>query len=778
MSSFGEGTHYEFGWRIRFGAIPFAPGVDEVTNNSATEVLIRLRSRTALMLAVALLFALASPARADVTTNNQGNMRVGWYSNQPGLAPSAVTASSFGALFTAAVDGQVYAQPLVSSGTLVVATEKNNVYGLSASTGVQQWTRNLGVPWTVNVSCPDLRPVVGVTSTPVIDPATHTVYVVNKTYASGTSGPAAWWMHALDVATGAERAGFPVAISGTAQNAPARTFAPTNQLQRPGLLLLNGVVYAAFGSICDISPFAGWIFGVTTGGALRTRWSAMTSSSDGAGIWQSGSGIMSDGLNRLFVATGNGGFVLTGPTPGSHPPADLGIAVVRLGVQSDGTLQAKDFFSPRNAPDSSTRNIDLGAGGPVGLPNAYFGTSQIPHLAFVQGKDGYAYLLNRDNLGGYRQGAGGTDAVVKRIGPFGGVWGKVGVWPGDGGYLYIVTANPNGGSDQVSSGNLLVYKYGLDTNGKPTITLAATSSDTFPFGSGSPVVTSNGTTAGSALVWTIWRSPQPTTTPAQLRAYDPVPVGGHPVLRWSAPIGIATKFSVPTVDSNRVYVATNNGFVTAYGACGGASRPPCTLDDSPPTTAIIIPSGGATLSANSVLDASASDNVGVTAVEFHATDAALDNRVIGAAISTKYGWVLTWDTTTVANGSYTLTSVAHDAAGNTTTSSPISVTIQNADTTPPTTAIVSPTDGATLSANSVLDASASDNVGVTAVEFHATDAALNDTVLGSATLTNNDWVLTWDTTTVANGSYTLTSVAHDAAGNTTTSNPISVTIQN
>jgi hypothetical protein len=738
----------------------------------------RVRSRAALMVVVACTIALVSPARADVTTNNQGNMRVGWYSNQAGLAPSAVTNSSFGALFTAAVDGQVYAQPLVSSATLIVATEKNKVYGLAAGTGVQKWTRNLGVPWTNDIGCPDLLPTIGVTSTPVIDAATHTVYMVNKTYASGTSGPAAWWMHAMDVATGVERAGFPVAIDGTAQNAPSRTFAPTNELQRPGLLLDNGVVYAAFGSLCDISPFAGWIFGVTTGGTLRTRWSAMTSSTDGAGIWQSGSGIMTDAPGRLFVSTGNEGFVLTGPTAGSSPPADLGMAVARLGVQPDGTLRAKDFFSPRNAPADSAKNIDLSSGGPVGLPNAYFGTAQIPHLMFVQGKDGYAYLLNRDNLGGYRQGAGGGDAVVARIGRFGGVWGKAGVWPGDGGYLYVVTANPKGGTDRVSSGNLLVYKYGLGTNGRPTITLAATSSDPFPFGSGSPVVTSNGTTSGSALVWTIWRSPQPTTTPAELRAYDPVPVNGRPVLRWSTPIGTATKFSVPTIDANRVYVATNNGFVTAYGACGGASRPPCTPDDSPPTTAIISPSGGATLSANSFLDASASDNVGVSAVEFHATDAAHNDRVLGSATRTNFGWVFTWDTTTVANGSYTLTSVAHDAAGNTTTSNPISVTIQNADTTPPTTAIISPTDGATLSANSDLAATASDNVGVTAVEFHATDTALNDTVLGSATLTNNDWVFTWDTTTVANGSYTLTSVAHDAAGNTTTSNPISVEIQN
>src|SRR5205823_1681669 len=122
-------------------------------------------------------------------------------------------------------DGQVYAQPLVSQNTLLVATEKNNVYGLDPATGAQKWVRNLGTPWDPTVlACPDLVPYVGITSTPVIDPATGTAYLVNKTYASGTSGPAAWWVHAIDVASGAERAGFPVQINGSARNDPSVTF--------------------------------------------------------------------------------------------------------------------------------------------------------------------------------------------------------------------------------------------------------------------------------------------------------------------------------------------------------------------------------------------------------------------------------------------------------------------------------------------------------------------------------------------------------------------------
>jgi iron transport multicopper oxidase len=137
------------------------------------------------------------------------------------------------------------------------------------------------------------------------------------------------------------------------------------------------------------------------------------------------------------------------------------------------------------------------------------------------GEEGYVYLLNRDNLGGYKQGVGGGDSVVQRIGPRGGVWGRAGVWPGDGGYVYIPT------SSGLASGGLLdVYKYGLSGSGSPSLSLVASSSDAFGFGSGPPVITSNGTQSGSALVWIIWSADR-SGDGGQLRAYDPVPVA-HP----------------------------------------------------------------------------------------------------------------------------------------------------------------------------------------------------------------------------------------------------------
>ena len=256
----------------------------------------------------------------------------------------------------------MYAQPLISNGTLLVATETNNIYGLDPATGTQRWTRNLGIWWNpADLGCGDLTPSIGVTGTPVVDPATNTMYLLSKTYVSGTSGPAAWYAHAVDIATGAERPNFPVLIDGTATNDPTQTFNPTKQLQRPGLLLMGGVVYAAFGAHCDSSPYSGWIAGISNAGSLTTLWTAASQSGGGAGIWQAGSGPVSDGPGQIILSTGNGK-VAAAPTPGATPPTALGEAVVRLTVQGDGSLKATDFFAPYDAASLNGWDADLGSG--------------------------------------------------------------------------------------------------------------------------------------------------------------------------------------------------------------------------------------------------------------------------------------------------------------------------------------------------------------------------------------------------------------------------------
>ena len=169
--------------------------------------------------------------------------------------------------------------------------------------------------------------------------------------------------------------------------------------------------------------------------------------------------------------------------------------------------------------------------------------------------------------------------------------------------------------------------------------------------------------------------------------------------------------------------------------------------------------------ARSTVSATASDNVGVVGVQFR-----LDGATLGAEDTTA-PYAVAWDTTTASNGAHTLTAVARDAAGNTTTSAAVTVTVLN-DTTAPTVGITAPANGATVSGTMTVGATASDNVGVVGVQFRLDGATLG------AEDTTAPYSIAWDTTTASNGAHTLTAVARDAAGNTTTSAAVTVTVAN
>jgi len=495
---------------------------------------------------------------------NADDLRTGWYPDQAALSPASVSAPDFGQLFQVSVDGSVYAQPLLANGALVVVTENNHVYALDPSSGGAIADRLLEPPWNpADLGCGDLVPTIGITGTPVIDTRTNTAYFTAKTYANGSSGPAAIYMHAVNVPSLVEQAGFPVLIQGVADNQnPTVTFDATHELQRPGLVLVGNSVYATFGAHCDATPFKGWVVGVSTSGSITAMWSAEDSFNDGGGIWQSGGAPMSDRPDSLIVVTGNGE-VPPQPTPGNQPPNILGQAWVRLNVGGDGKLTATDFWMPYDAEQLNVWDADVGSGGPMGLPDS-LGTAEHPHLAVAAGKQGYVYLLDRDNLGGLGQGPGGSDNVVQRIGPYGGVWSRPAVWPGSGGWVYYPTAS-GGTTSQASSGMLNVFSVGVDGTGLPTLSFVAQSTDAFGFGSSAPVVTSDGLTDGSAMVWVVW-SPDGTGVGGQLRGYDAVPVGGTLPLRFSAPIGVASKFNPPGIGQGVVYVGTRDGHVYAFGA--------------------------------------------------------------------------------------------------------------------------------------------------------------------------------------------------------------------
>lgn len=493
-------------------------------------------------------------ARADEFTISQDAMRTGWDPDEPGLTPAQVSNSQFGLRFSTAVDGQVYAQPLVVGGTVVAATEKNRVYGIDATTGAIRWNKRLGSPWAAgNIGCGDLTPDIGVTGTPVYDPDTNAVYLTSKTDHPDGTHPA-WFLHALDPASGAERSGWPVRIHGTPTNDRKQHFNSFTAAQRPGLLLLGGRVYAGFGSHCDKGPYVGYVVSVDTRTRDERLWATESSSTRGeAGIWQSGGGLVSDGPGRIFLATGNGQTPPTGP--GDRPPGQLSESVVRLGVSGNGSMHARDFFSPSNAPALDHSDGDFGSGGPLALPSVPFGAGTAhPHLLVQIGKDGRVFLLDRDHLGGRGQGPGGGNAVVGVTGPFQGVWGHPAAYGGQGGFVYEIG----------SHGALRALGFGLDARGNPQLHWAGISSDNFGYTSGSPVVTSEGTVPGSATVWAEYADGS-NGARGRLRAYEAVPSGGKLRLLFSAPIGRTSKFAVPATSGGRVYVGTRDGHLLAFG---------------------------------------------------------------------------------------------------------------------------------------------------------------------------------------------------------------------
>ncbi len=453
---------------------------------------------------------------------------------------------------------QVFAQPLVMGGTVFVATEGNNLYALDAESGSIKASRALGPAWrAADIGCSDLKPYVGITGTPVIDTATRTAYLFSKRYLDDRPSPApentVWYAHAVDVDTLAERPNFPVRIQGTASNDPNIRFGAFAQLQRPALLLMNGVVYAGFGGHCDAPTFRGWVVGVGIDGQIKTLFTAEVYEKGGAGIWQSGGGLVSDGPGRIFFVTGNG-FLDADNTPQAQPTGHLSQSVVRLQVQGDGSLRAMDFFAPYNRSTLDLADTDFGSGAPVALPSEYFGTTTHPRLMVASGKAGVLYLLDREDLGGFRQGSGGGDDVLAGVNAAAGMWSRPAVYP-PAGLVYVVS----------NSQPMQAFRYGVGADGRPTLSEAGRTPNPFGYTSGSPIVTSDGTRAGSALVWVTFSTS--TYGDAQLRAYDAVPdPAGTLNLRFMDGYGVHAKFSVPGVGAGRIYVGTADGHVLGYGA--------------------------------------------------------------------------------------------------------------------------------------------------------------------------------------------------------------------
>jgi hypothetical protein len=284
--------------------------------------------------------------------------------------------------------GPTFAQPLYLAGAagerdlVIAATEQNHVTAFDAASGAPVWDRTLGTPVPRgSLPCGNFTPV-GVTGTPVIDAATGTLFVAAMVMGSG-GGPQ-HIIHALDVATGEPRPGWPVDVGATA-SAGGTTFNTPTQNQRGALLVLGGKVYVPYGGHWgDCGDYHGWVVGVSTNDP--TQVSAWATRGAAGGIWAVG-GLASDGAS-LFFATGN--------TRGASTWAD-GEAVIRLPPTLIASGQTRDYFAPTNWQKMDAADADLGGTAPVlvDVPGA-----TPSKLILALGKDGRAFLLDRERLGG------------------------------------------------------------------------------------------------------------------------------------------------------------------------------------------------------------------------------------------------------------------------------------------------------------------------------------------------------------------------------------------
>jgi hypothetical protein len=539
---------------------------------------------------------LVSGFAGTFTYRNDG-FRTGQNLTETTLTPSTVQPGMFGLLFTDAVDGQMYAEPLYvpnvqipAQGThnvVYAATELDSVYAFDADQpGPALWQTSFtslkngitAVP-SSDIGCGDLVPWVGITSTPVIDPATGTLYVLSKTKVTKTDAYRQQ-LHALDIATGLEKTNSPVTIAATVAGSGDGavsgliSFDPFLQNDRPALALANGVVYLSFASHCDFRPYHGWILGYDA--TTLARVVVYNDSPNGieAGIWQSGCGPGVDTNGDLIAITGNGTFE-TG-----LPRVDYGDSFLRL-TPGAGTLSVSSFFTPSNEQFLQDNDLDLGSGGNLLLPDQ---PGPNPHLMVSAGKQGTIFLLNRDDMGGFNAA---SDQVVQELtSEIGAMFSTPTYWQG--------VVGTNGLQNMIYTIGVNDFpKMFVVASGQIQIGPASIAQNLFGYPGASPAISANGTTGG--ILWAIDSEKARVPGPAILYAFDATDLthelydsnqsaGDNP--------GNAVKFTVPTVANGKVYIGTQTQ-LAAFGLLPSPT-PTATASATPTATATATPTPSAT----------------------------------------------------------------------------------------------------------------------------------------------------------------------------------------
>ena len=514
---------------------------------------------------------LAAATTVSVTTYHNDNARDGANTNETTLTLANVNTNTFGKLFSYTVDGYVYAQPLIMANVNIpgsgvhdvvyVATEHNSVYAFDAdnnsgANATPLWQTNLipsgetTVP-SGDIGSGDLTPVIGITSTPVIDYVTGTIYVEVKTKAViGGNSHYLHRLHALDIATGSEKFGGPVLIADTINNGnytyvsgpsvPGTgngsvggvvNFNGFRQMNRMALGLLNGIVYLGYASHGDIGPYHGWLLGYNATN-LSQQASVFNSTPNGGlgGFWQGGGGLTVDDSGNFYLMTGNGSFDATAGT--ISPTNDFAMSVLKFST-TNGPATPVDYFSPHDESSQSSADLDLGSGAAIVLPDSA-GSTNHPHLIVGAGKQGTIYLVDRDNMGHYNAA---SDQIVQ-------------YFPNAIGGSYATPAFWNNLLYYVGNGDFL--KAFTVTNGV-IATTPVKSPTGFGFPGATPTLSANGTSNG--IVWAVDSSAYASSGAAVLHAYNATNVASelyNSKARGSP--GAAVKFIAPTVANGKVYV--------------------------------------------------------------------------------------------------------------------------------------------------------------------------------------------------------------------------------
>jgi|HubBroStandDraft_6_1064221.scaffolds.fasta_scaffold00009_101 hypothetical protein len=499
---------------------------------------------------------------SGVFTYHNDNARTGQNLNETVLTTGNVNSSQFGRLFSLPVDGKIYAQPLYVASVdipgqgfhnvVYVATENDSVYAYDADGLVSTplWQKSyIPTGYTAvqssSISCFGIAPTVGITGTPVINPASNTMYFVARVQV-GTPPTFFQYLHAVSITTGADNPGSPVLITpsvpgtGVEENLGTVTLDPKLSNQRAGLVLSNGVVYIAWGSTCDAPPYHGWVAGYNAetldlAGVFNT-----TPNGQEAGVWQGGAAPAVDANGNIFFSTGNGTF------DASFEGTGLASAFVEL--STTGGLTLAQYFSPYNADVLDAENKDLSSAGVLLLPDQ---TTGPPHLLLGGGKPGTIYLVNRDNMGGFDPN--GDVQVVQELvhgvglpGPTSattGIWGMPAYYQNQ---VYYA-----GVADSARAFSLI--------NGLLSPTAITVSSATFTYPGATPSISANGNSNG--IVWLLSQD-LVTNGTYTLLALDAANLSKQLYTSAKSPAGGSVQFAVPTVANGKVFVGTGTNPTT------------------------------------------------------------------------------------------------------------------------------------------------------------------------------------------------------------------------